>query len=77
MQIIFHLPHGFEEVTFCITMKMIPALTTVIIVNIRIHYECESWIEKFVPRITDWYHESCRVRTNCDHEGQIFYHILT
>ena len=72
MQKIFHLPHGFEEVTLCITMKMIPVLAKVIIVYIRIHYECESWIEKSVLRITNWHHESCRVMTNHDHEGCIF-----
>ena len=35
---------------------------------IRIHHECEGWIEKSVPRIT----EACRVMSNGDHEGQIF-----
>ena len=47
------------------------------ICNIRIHHECESGIEKSVPRITDWHHEACRVMSNGDHEGWIFYHILT
>ena len=39
---------------------------------IRIYHECEDGIEKSVPRITDWHHESCRVMTIGDHEGQIF-----
>ena len=42
------------------------------IVNIRIHHECEGEIAKSIPRITDWHHEACQVMTNGDHEGQIF-----
>ena len=38
----------------------------------RIHYECEGRMEKFVPRITVWHHEACRVMTNGDTEGRIF-----
>ena len=38
---------------------------------IRIHHECEDGIEKSV---TDWHHEACRVVTNGDHEGQIFFY---
>ena len=41
--------------------------------NIRIHHECEGGIEKSVPRIDDWHHEACRVMTNGDREGQIFF----
>ena len=44
---------------------------------IRIHHECEGVIENSVPRITDWHHEACRVMTNGDREGRIFYPILT
>ena len=40
--------------------------------TIRIHYECEGGIKKSVARITNWHDEACRVRTNGDHEGQIF-----
>ena len=40
--------------------------------NISIHHECEGGIEKSVPRITDWYHEACRVMTNGDDEGRSF-----
>ena len=40
--------------------------------NIKIHHECESGIEKSVPRITDWHHEACRLMTNVDREGWIF-----
>ena len=40
--------------------------------TIRIHHECEGWIEKSVPRITNWHHKACRVMTNGDPEGQIF-----
>ena len=39
---------------------------------IRIHHECEVGMEKYVPRITDWYHKACRVMTNGDDEGRIF-----
>ena len=45
--------------------------------NIRIYHECEGGIEKSVPRITDWHHKACRVMTNGDPEGRIFYPILT
>ena len=40
---------------------------------IRIYHECEGRVEKSVPRITVWHHEACRVMTNGDPEGQIFY----
>ena len=40
--------------------------------TIRIYHECEDGIEKFIPRITDWHHEACRVMTNGDPEGWIF-----
>ena len=40
--------------------------------NIRIYHECESKIEKSVPRITVWHHEACQVMTNGDPEGWIF-----
>ena len=40
--------------------------------NIKIHYECEGGIEKFVSTITDCHHEACRVMTNGDREGRIF-----
>ena len=40
--------------------------------HIRIHYECEGRIEKYVPRIAVWHHEACRVMTNGDSEGRIF-----
>ena len=39
---------------------------------LRIYHECEGRIEKFVPRITVWHHEACRVMTNGDPEGWIF-----
>ena len=39
---------------------------------IRIYQECEGSIEKSVPRITVWHHETCRVMTNGDPEGRIF-----
>ena len=39
--------------------------------------ECEGSIEKSVIRITDWHHEACRVMTNDDCEGRIFYPKLT
>ena len=40
-------------------------------------HECEGGIEKSVPSITIWHHEACRVMTNGDYEGQIFYSTLT
>ena len=36
---------------------------------IRIYHECAGGIEKYVPRITVWHHEACRVTTNGDPEG--------
>ena len=42
--------------------------------NIRIHHECEGWIGKSVSRITVWHHEACRVMTNGDQEGRIFFY---
>ena len=33
---------------------------------------CEGGIGKFVPRITDWHHEACRVMTNDGLEGRNF-----
>ena len=40
--------------------------------TIRIHHECEGWIEKSVPRIAIWHHKTCRVMKNDDHQGWIF-----
>ena len=45
--------------------------------TIRIYHECEGGIEKSDPRITNWHHKACRVMTNSDREGQLFYPILT
>ena len=39
---------------------------------IRIYHECESRIEKSVPRIAVWHHEACRVTTNGDPGVRIF-----
>ena len=36
--------------------------------DIRIDHECEDWIERSVPRITDWHHEACCVMQNGDPE---------
>ena len=41
-------------------------------IMIRIHHECEGWIEKSVQKITLWHYEVCRVMTNGDSEGPIF-----
>ena len=46
-------------------------------VTIRTYHECEGGIEKSDLRVTDWHHEACRVMTNGDREGLIFYLILT
>ena len=27
--------------------------------TIRIHHKSEGWMEKSVPRITDWHHKTC------------------
>ena len=43
---------------------------------IRIYHECEGGIEKPVPKITYWHHEACRVMTNGDHKGWIFFPTL-
>ena len=40
--------------------------------NKKIHHDCESGIEKSVPRITDWHHDACRVMTNGDPDGRMF-----
>ena len=47
-------------------------MNTVSIVPLRIHHEFDGGIEKYVPRITDWHHEACRVMPNGDREGSIF-----
>ena len=36
------------------------------------YQECEGGTEKSVPKITDWHHEACRVRTTGDREERIF-----
>ena len=41
---------------------------------IRIYHECEGRIEKSVPRIVVWHHEACRMMTNGDPEGRIFFY---
>ena len=41
--------------------------------NIRIYHGCEGYIEKSVPRVTAWYHEACRVVSDCE----IYYLSLT
>ena len=40
--------------------------------HIRIHHDCEGWIEKPVTRITFWHHEAYRTMTTGDPEGQNF-----
>ena len=45
--------------------------------NIRIYHECEGRIEKYVPRITVWHHEACRLMTNCDPRDRFFNPTLT
>ena len=47
------------------------------VLNIRIYHECEGRIEKSVLRITVLHHGACRVMTNGDPEGRIFYPTLT
>ena len=39
--------------------------------SVRIHHECEDGIEKPIPRITDWHHETMFARDG------FFYPILT
>ena len=36
--------------------------------NISIFHGCMVWIEKSVTRVTDRYHEACRVMPNSDPE---------
>ena len=43
--------------------------------GIIIYHECESSIEKSVPRITVWHHEACRVMTNGDPKGMFFFYL--
>ena len=43
-----------------------------VVLDIRICHECESRIEKSVPRIAVWHHEACQVMTNGDPKGRIF-----
>ena len=43
----------------------------ILVLNIKIHHECEGGIEKFALRITHWHHEAGRVMTNGDQEGRI------
>ena len=40
---------------------------------VRIYHESKGGIEKSVPRIMVWHREACRVMTNDDPEGWIFY----
>ena len=44
---------------------------------IRVHHECEGGLEKIHPEDHEWHHKACRVMTNGDREGLIFYAILT
>ena len=44
---------------------------------VRIYHKFEGRIEKSVPGIAVWHHGSCRVMTNDDPEGRIFYPTLT
>ena len=37
------------------------------------HIGCENGIEKICLGIPTWYHEACRVMTNSDPMGQIFF----
>ena len=39
---------------------------------IRNYHECESMIEKSIPRIVVCHHEACQVMTNSDPEERIF-----
>ena len=42
------------------------------------YHECEGGIKKSVPRIAVGHHKACRVTTNGDGEGRIFFYpILT
>ena len=41
---------------------------------IKIYHECVGRIENSVPRIAVWHHEACRVMTNGDCEGRIFFY---
>ena len=58
----------------CVGLYLFGQLFTksTIIETIRIYHECKGQIEKFVPMITVWHHEACRMMTNGDLEGRIF-----
>ena len=55
------------------TLYGVPALKEFI----RIYHKSEERIEITAPRIAIWHHEACRVMTNGDPEGRIFYPTLT
>ena len=46
-------------------------------ISLKREYECEGRVENSVLRIAVWHHEACRLMTNGDPEGQIFYPTLT
>ena len=52
--------------------KVVPFNNRLCLHTIRMYHECEGRIEKYVPRITVWHHEACRVITNGDSKGRIF-----
>ena len=43
----------------------------------KIDYEYDGSIEKYVPKMTAWHHEDCRVKPNGDPEGPVFYPLLS
>ena len=44
---------------------------------IRILHVCQVWIDKCVPRVTFWHHETRRVMQNCDPRDRFVYPYLT
>ena len=67
----FPVPGRVAQSVTCLTLTADPGFTEAVLI-IRIHHEFEGGIEKYVPRITDWHHDDCRVTTNGDREGRIF-----
>ena len=43
--------------------------------TVRIHHECEGWIENPSGRITVWHQEACRVMSNGDFPRDRFFYL--
>ena len=41
----------------------------------KICHGCQGYIEKSVPRVIVWHQEACRVMSDCDPEGRVFFYL--